>query len=328
MKTNFTLTSRLPLFYNLKLLFLALLCIPFGIKAASYLNLSIFSPASSTAFVATFTDINWGTAASQPFSASEAQAEVVNGKLYSFGGFDSQKGCCTPTDRAFVYDPALNSWTPIADMPAMNGTNFGGVTHAGFTNDGTDIYFAGGYTSNSTGTAQIFGTTEAWKYIVSENRYERLPNLPITISAGQLEYVNGKLHHIGGTNASRTMDLGNHYVLDLNNLAAGWATAASLPSPRQHAGSAVLNNMIYYIGGQTGHDDALVTSKEVHRYSPSTNSWTKMADLPVPAGANGRGHISSAATVFDDRIIVLGGETVHNTATNMVSAYDAVTNTW
>ncbi|MFD2515175.1 malectin domain-containing carbohydrate-binding protein [Pontibacter locisalis] len=276
-----------------------------------------------------FSTISWSTAASQPYSVSEAQGEVVNGKLYTFGGFDSQKACCTPTSRAYVYDPAANNWSAIASMPPMNGTSYGGVTHAGFTNDGKDIYFAGGYTSNSTGTGQIFGTKEVWKYIVGENRYVRLPDLPIAISAGQLEYLNGKLYHIAGSNTSRTIDLGNLYVLDLNNLASGWQTLASLPNPRQHAGSAVYEGKIYYIGGQTGHDDHLTAQKEVHRYDPVTNSWSKMADLPVPSGATGRGHISSSVVIVGTRILVLGGETVHKTGrTNMVSAYSPATNTW
>ncbi|MFT2011395.1 kelch repeat-containing protein [Pontibacter sp. 13R65] len=276
-----------------------------------------------------YNSITWSTVASQPYSVNEAQGKVVNGKLYTFGGFDSRKSCCTPTSRAYVYDPVTNRWTPIAPMPAMNGTNYGGVTHAGFTTDGTDIYFAGGYTSNAAGTGQIFGTREAWKYIVAENRYVRLPDLPIVISAGQLEYLNGKLHHIAGTNQARTQDLGNHYVLDLDNLAAGWTTLSALPNPRQHAGSAVFNEKIYFIGGQNGHDHNLVASKEVHRYDPVTNTWTKVADLPVPTGATGRGHISSSVTIAGDRVLVLGGETVHNSSrTNMVSAYNPATNTW
>ncbi|PKV62779.1 malectin domain-containing carbohydrate-binding protein [Pontibacter ramchanderi] len=296
-----------------------------GLSDEASVNISV-SNGSSTA---NFTSISWSTAANQPFNVSEAQGEVVNGKLYTFGGFDSQKSCCTPTSRAYVYDPSLNKWTSIAQMPPMNGTNYGGVTHAGFATDGTDIYFAGGYTSNATGTGQIFGTKEVWKYIVSENRYVRLPDLPIVIAAGQLEYVNGKLHHIAGTNQARTADLGNHYVLDLDNLGAGWKTLTSLPSPRQHAGSAVYEGKIYFIGGQTGHDSHLVASKEVHRYDPGLNSWVKVADLPVPSGATGRGHISSAVVVVGNRILVLGGETIHNSGrTNMVSAYTPATNNW
>ena len=279
--------------------------------------------------VSDFSSINWGTAASQPYKVTEGQGETVNGKLYCFGGFDSQKSGYTPTSRAYVYDPALNKWASIAAMPHMNGTQYGGVTHAGFTNDGTNIYFAGGYTSNAAGTGQIFGTKEVWKYIVTENRYQRLPDLPITVAAGQLEYLNGKLHHISGTNAARTADLGNHYELDLNNMAAGWKALAPLPTPRQHAGSAVYEGKIYYIGGQTGHDSKLVAKKDVHRYDPATNTWTKMADLPVPSGATGRGHISSSVVVVGNRILVLGGETVHISGrTNMVSAYTPASNTW
>ncbi|MDO6390983.1 malectin domain-containing carbohydrate-binding protein [Pontibacter sp. BT731] len=296
-----------------------------GLFDEATINISVTDGSSLT----NFTSISWSTAANQPYNVNEAQGKVVNGKLYTFGGFDSQKSCCTPTNRAFVYDPSLNRWTPIAPMPAMNGTNFGGVTHAGFTTDGTDIYFAGGYTSNATGTGQIFGTKEVWKYIVSENRYIRLPDLPVVISAGQLEYLKGKLHHIAGTNQARTTDLGTHYVLDLDNLSAGWKTLASLPNPRQHAGSAVVEEKIYFIGGQTGHDSQLIASKEVHQYDPASNSWTKVADLPVPSGTTGRGHISSSVIVVGKRILVLGGETVHNSGrTNMVSAYTPALNSW
>ena len=77
-----------------------------------------------------FVNINWGTATSQPYNVNEAQGEVVNGKLYSFGGFDSRKSCCTPTKRAYVYNPVANTWSAIADLPYIpNGANFGGVTH-------------------------------------------------------------------------------------------------------------------------------------------------------------------------------------------------------
>ncbi|QMU27338.1 Kelch repeat-containing protein [Adhaeribacter radiodurans] len=271
----------------------------------------------------------WETAASQPYVVNEAQGETVNNKLYNFGGFDSQKSGFTPTSRAYVYDPNLNKWTALAPLPPMNGTKYGGVTHTGITTDGTDIYFAGGYTSNLAGTGQIFGTKEVWKYIVAENRYERLLDLPIVVAAGQLEYVNGWLHHIGGTNQARTVDLNNHYALNLDDQSAGWKLLAPLPNPRQHAGSAVYEGKIYYIGGQTGHDKNLITQKKVHAYDPVTNQWTEKADLQVPAGSSGRGHISSAVLVAGNQILVLAGETVHSSGqSNLVSAYNPNTNTW
>ena len=273
----------------------------------------------------------WSTVASQPFILNEALGKAVNGKLYSFGGFDSQKSPnFTPTKRAYVFDPITNVWSNIADLPHLpNGANYGGVTHAGITTDGNNIYIAGGYTSNNAGTGQIFGTNQVWKYNILQNTYSRLPDLPVNTSAGQLEFNNGKLHLIGGTNTARTLDLGDHYVLDLNNLSGGWSTKASLPNPRHHGGSAVVNGIIYLIGGQHGHDHDLVTQKDVHAYNPVSNTWTKVADLPVPSGTTGRSHITSAVVVKDNKIIVLGGECVHGSnRTNMVSSFDPTTNIW
>lgn len=275
--------------------------------------------------------ITWGTAADHPDGTHESQGRTVGGKVYIFGGFDiyKQPNTWTPTKRAFVFDPVANKFSPIADLPyTPNGTNFGGVTHSGITTDGNDIYFAGGYTSNNSGNGQIFGTKQAWKYNVATNSYTALPDLPIPIAAGQLENLNGKLHHISGTNLARTVDLENHYVLDLDNLEAGWKTLAPLPNPRQHAGSAVFEGKIYFIGGQTGHDQHLVAQKDVHVYDPAKNEWKKVADLPVPAGTSGRGHITSTVVVLGENIIVLGGETAHGKKTNLVSAYNPSTNTW
>ena len=91
---------------------------------------------------------------------SEAQGEVVGGVLYQFGGFDSLKSCCTPTERSYAYDPGANTWTAIADLPflAGNGGPGTGVTHAGATTDGTDVYLAGGYISANGSSGQTVGT--------------------------------------------------------------------------------------------------------------------------------------------------------------------------
>ena len=44
----------------------------------------------------------------------------------------------------------------------------------------------------------------------------------------------------------------------------------------------MLNGLIYLIGGQTGHDQNPIDRREVHAYDPTTNSWTRVADLPFP----------------------------------------------
>jgi N-acetylneuraminic acid mutarotase len=284
---------------------------------------------AASSITGNFTKVNWGYVASAPAILGEGVGIAVNGKLYTFGGFDVTKSSHTPTKRAYVYTPSKNNWQKIADLPHFpNGSNFGGITNGSITTDGTNIYIAGGYTADPTGTKQIFGTNQVWRYNVLSNNYTRMPDLPVKISTGQLEYLQGKLHYIGGANFGRTKDLGSHYVLNLYNLNAGWKTLASLPNPRHHAGSAILNGKIYFIGGQHGQNYDLVTQREVDRYDPSTNKWTRVADLPAP-GNYGLSHITCNAVVFGQRIIVMGGQAVHKTVeTNMVSAYDPTKNIW
>ncbi|MFB9993285.1 NPCBM/NEW2 domain-containing protein [Deinococcus oregonensis] len=253
----------------------------------------------------------------QPYSVSEAQGRMLNGRLYTFGGFDSLKGCCTPTNRAYMYDPATNVWTPLAYMPDK------GVTHAGLTTDGASLYYAGGYLANNTWNGQIFGTKAVWRYDPASNTYSRLPDLPIERAAGQLEYLDGKLHYFGGTNLARTQNVGDHYVLDLTGGAAAWTVAAPLPNPRHHMGSAVMGGKIYAVGGQHGHDQASVTQTSLHVYDPATDTWTALQSLP-----RARSHIANSTFVSAGRLIVAGGESSHEHPITDVSAYDPATNTW
>jgi N-acetylneuraminic acid mutarotase len=252
----------------------------------------------------------------QPYSVTEAQGEMVGGKLYSFGGFDSIKACCTPTDRAYKYTPGAG-WTALHNMPTK------GVTHAGMATDGTNIFYAGGYIANAAWTGQIFGTKAVWRYNVGANSYTQLPDLPVERAGGQLEYLNGWLHFFGGTNKARTEDVADHWALQLSNQGAGWQRRASISNGRHHMGSAVLNGRIYAIGGQHHHDAQLVTQNTVESYDPGSNTWTLRASIP-----KARGHISSTTFVLSGRIVVAGGETSSGVRIADVNAYDPGCNCW
>lgn len=277
----------------------------------------------------TFTNLSWSEVAQPPFGTNESQGRVVNGKLYQFGGFDVQKQpAWTPTKRAFVFDPVANSWAPIADLPHLpNGPTFGGVTNAGVATDGTDLYLAGGYTSNAAGTGQIFGTQQVWKYLVATNSYVRLPDLPTALAAGALEFVDGRLYYIGGQNWSR-VDQSAVYVLNLAQLNAGWQPTTPLPAARNRGASAVWNKKIYWFGGQTGVNSTLQTQRTTFIFDTTTATWSTGADMPVPAGTTGRGHLNSGAAMLGDLVVVFGGETSHNVMTSIVSVYAPEADLW
>jgi N-acetylneuraminic acid mutarotase len=260
--------------------------------------------------------ITWSTREDRPLGTSEGHGAVVNGKLYTFGGFDWSKNCCTPWRFAFVYDPANNTWSPLADMPE-------GVTHAGVATDGTDIFWAGGFVEDDSRTYQVFGTVHAWRYRVVTNTYEALPDLPDRRGAGTMTYLDGKLHFIGGLSFGQASDTNQHWVLDLAAGATAWTSAAPLPTPRNHLGSAVFGGKIYVIGGQHGHDEGLVTVPDVEIYDPGTNTWTRGTNM-----AKARSHITGGTFPFRDRIVVIAGEIANGRSVTDVSAYDPVSDAW
>jgi N-acetylneuraminic acid mutarotase len=261
--------------------------------------------------------LQWTRLEDRPLGTSEGHGAVAGGKLYTFGGFDwSAPSCCTPWRYAFVYDLASDTWSRLADMPE-------GVTHAGVATDGSDIYWAGGFVEDPSRTFQVFGTVHAWRYRVAANTYEALPDLPDRRGAGTLTYLDGKLHFIGGLSFGQASDTNQHWVLDLAAGATAWTSAAPLPTPRNHLGSAVLGGKIYVIGGQHGHDEGLVTVPDVEIYDPRTDTWTRGTNMP-----RARSHITGGTFPFRERIVVVAGEIANGRSITDVSAYDPITNAW
>ena len=286
-------------------------------------NVTVTGESSSGGGSGAFTDLRWQPTTLSPYGVAEGQRVSLGGKLYVFGGFDSTYHCCRPTDRTFVFDPASATWQPLKPLPPMNGTDYGGVTHAGFATDGQDVYFAGGYTSNDSHTAQTFGTSEVWRYNVATNDYTRLTDLPEARSAGQLAYYDGSLYYFGGSNDRRKADVGTLFILDLQAGATAWREGAPLPNPRNHLGAAVLGGKIYAIAGQHDHDKKLTTQNDVDAYDPKTDTWQQVASLPLAIS-----HNANSSFVMGDRIIVVGGEVDHLKGVNNIFAYSPKTDSW
>ncbi|WP_339376892.1 Kelch repeat-containing protein [Chroococcidiopsis sp. TS-821] len=242
---------------------------------------------------------------------AEAMSAVVGGKLYQLGGYTST---WKPTNRADVYDPATNTWKRLADIPIS-------ITHAGVAADNQNIYLAGGYVGTP-GGGQIFATRRVLRYNIPTNTWSNLPPLPQARGSGGFSNLKGELHFFGGANLNR-IDRGEHWILKLNNIAAGWQPAAPLPNPRSHLGDAIVNGKIYAIGGQHSYDDYLTAQNTVHVWNPATKQWTRAANLPQP-----RSHIGSATFVINGEIYLVGGELKHNQAVNNVTVYNPKTNSW
>jgi N-acetylneuraminic acid mutarotase len=292
----------------------------YEVRAINNVGDSAFtSPASATTTTATkpssnFTKITWSKAANSPVARTEAETAVVNGKMYCFGGYTNSS--LVPEAVADVYDPVSNTWKAITSMPT-------GETHAGTCSDSRYVYMAGGYTGPGGAGNQTFATTNVFRYDTVTNTWSNLPGLPQSRGAGGLVLLGDTLHFFGGTDIARK-DRDEHWTLNLDDLSAGWQTAAPLPTVRNHMGAVVLDGKIYAVGGQQHQDAAEIAQSAVQVWDPANpNVWTNAASLPLA-----RSHIAGATFVMDGRIIVLGGETTYLHSVDNDSAYDPSTNTW
>ncbi|WP_229743168.1 Kelch repeat-containing protein, partial [Hymenobacter qilianensis] len=235
----------------------------------------------------------------------------VANKMQVMSGFFTAETGTTP--KCESYDPATNTWTYLADMPLP-------VTHAGVATDGNKIYVAGGFTGLEAGKPN----TDALQiYDVSTNTWSSGPKLPAVMGGNALVRVGRKLHSFGGMMPDRQTGNAAHYVLDLDNLAAGWSNAAPMPLPRCHFASAVVAGKIYALGGQTGHDGPVLDVSAANVYDPATNTWSDLKALPYA-----RSHSESATFVADGKITLVGGVSLNNNILNTITTYDPTTDTW
>ena len=250
----------------------------------------------------------WNALANSALSKVEAQSVKVNGKLYVLAGFLSGLQITGATE---IYNPTTNVWQTGASMPIP-------VTHMGAVVVDDEIWILAGFEGNHPGVAtnavQIYNTiTDTWSVG---------PALPNPKGSGAAAYSNGKIHFFGGLLPDRKTDVGEHYVLDVNDQANGWVVAASMPNPRNHLSGAAVNGLIYAIGGQFGHDAGVQDQQFLDVYDSQTDSWTSLADLPSK-----RSHFEPGTIVHNDKIIIVGGRR-GGFFFDEVTQYDPLTDSW
>ncbi|WP_339141169.1 Kelch repeat-containing protein, partial [Croceitalea sp. MTPC5] len=256
----------------------------------------------------------WETGMNAITERLESQSAAINGNLYTFAGFTTGLGISDATE---IYDPSLNSWTTGTPMPTA-------VTHMGIAVVNEEVWviggFAGPHPGIPTAQVQIYNTVnDSWRIG---------PNLPVARGSGTATFHNGMIHYFGGLLTDRITDTGEHFVLDINNLGAGWQSRAPLPNPRNHLSSAVVDGLIYAIGGQFGHDneDEVDDQRFLHVYDPTTNIWTRLADLP-----SDRSHFESSTFVVNGNIVIAGGVEANVNGDffyDNITEYNPVTNIW
>jgi N-acetylneuraminic acid mutarotase len=234
----------------------------------------------------------WSTVQSLPnIRINLNGVSTIGGKLYVAGGLNANN---VGVKTLFVYNPATNTWTRKADMPAGGCCGSQGVI-------GGELYVY--VSSESSGPGRLYRYTpgtDRWATLASPSGEHVFP---------EGAAVAGKFYLVGNRGGPGSGD-----QLEVYNPATNsWTTKAPMPQPSgQVMASAVLNGKFYVAGGvERGTGDAQATLRV---YDPVTNTWTTRAPMPNP-----RSWAAGAAAA--GRVFVLGGLNASETVLATVIAY-------
>ena len=215
-----------------------------GEDSKSFTNVNeVYDPATDT----------WETMEPMPTPRSGVRANVVNGKIYFIGGDDPDVsidwGASTHNE---VYDPATDTWSTKNPVPHPT------TRYASAVFD-DKIYVIGGYIGRGGARDgaealhfdlnQVYDTeTDSWTYgaPLTEGYGSVAGAVTTGVNAPRRIYVLGEMRRSFGDNT-------DYFVRVYDPVGDSWASGANIPTDRGNFGVAVLDDMLYVIGGGTAY---------------------------------------------------------------------------
>jgi N-acetylneuraminic acid mutarotase len=230
---------------------------------------------------------SWRELAPMPIARDHLGLALVNGKIYTFGGFTKTVHMNAGTD-VFEYDPATNTWRSRAPMKVALGSVGAAVI------DGK-IHVLGGRSLDNTKTLPTHmvydPATDTWKDAA-----------PMTKGRDHMATVvaEGKIHVIGGRFTSPVDRTDMHEIYD--PATDSWSSAPPLKTPRSAVAAALYHGMIVVDGGEYPPENKTWTENEA--YDLKSKTWFTLAPMPQ-AGSHGFG-----AAVIGPSLYFVGGSTL------------------
>lgn len=229
-----------------------------------------------------------------PTARAELSGAGVDGRAYLVAGFGG-------SSRLESFDPVTSTWTRHPSIPrGRNHSMAVGYRH--------ELYVFGGF------LAEIFGREEASAYAFDTltDQWRRLADLPTPkASTGSAVEISGKIYLVGGEPAGS---------LVYDPRTDTYETFAEPPGGFDHSHAVGFRGEVWLMGGlPPGGETA-----EVHIYNPFRDEWRRGPSLNNPRSG-------FAATVFNGRIVISGGEirgSVPRRTLDSMEVYDHIAGTW
>jgi N-acetylneuraminic acid mutarotase len=261
----------------------------------------------------------WMQMKSMDIAKGGSRSCVIDDKIYVFGGTSSIGGTLSSAE---VYNTGTNNWSELTPVPVdLDYTNVGVI-------DGK-IYLAGGWHQPGSGWVTL-NTTYAYDPITDS--WETKKECPKKSGDNASCVLNGKLYLFGGLKDFPYNDAsGQKDALVYDPETDTWDTLADMIYGRADGATAwVHDGQIYVFGGLSAisaNESQIIGKTE--KYDPEENTWTELADMPVPMLY----HISLE---YEGKLYVFGGDSTFNPnvnpavdiCTNFIQEYNPLTNEW
>jgi len=109
-----------------------------------------------------------------------------------------------------------------------------------------------------------------------------------------------------------------HVRIETGAVGDCWTAQAPLPTPRYDYGVAVVNGVVYAVGG---FDQNFNFVGQVEVYDPGTDAWTTKASMPTA-------RVGLRVATVNGILYAVGGSSSPGVQSGVVEAYDPSTNTW
>ena len=193
---------------------------------------------------------------------------VLGGMLYAVGGQNGDAPPLANDTLASVekYDPAANSWTPVAPMTdERNGAGVGVL--------GGLLYAVGGTSCKHFDGCDVLRTAE--KYNSTTNTWEEVGEMSFPRHNLGVGVAGGLLFAMGGASGD------GPYLSSVEKYSPAtnsWTLVKPMSVTRVYLGMGVMGGLIYAVGG---YSENFNNHASVEVYTPANNSWHSVASMAV-----------------------------------------------
>jgi N-acetylneuraminic acid mutarotase len=165
----------------------------------------------------------------------------------------------------------------------------------------------------------------------------RLPSLPRPLAQMAGALVGREVHVVGGVDQPQATEASaSHWMLDLDDVAAGWRALPPLPGPgRILATASAVGDALLVFGGCSLAPNASGAARRTYlrdAWRFARGAWARLADMPRPSAA-----AASPAPVDGRSVFVVGGDdgsqvggppADHRGFTREILRYDVAADSW